>query len=90
MSFRPRQRIQLAVGGDIVFSRIRQNESGQSERYLQNDSTAVLPDVETTDIKALLAAGIDPKQVNTRIVPSQSVVTDLAPEKTEQLSEEEK
>lgn len=86
---RARQRMILSPGADVVFERLQQNESGQFEFKEVNDSTTVLPDTSTTDIKALLDAGIDPKRVNTKIIPSSSVVTDLSvPEEISNNSEE--
>lgn len=75
-----RQHIYLAAGGEPVFSRLQRNESGNYQFVDVNDSKVVLPAVETTDIQALLEAGIDPKRVDTKIIPSSSVVTDLAAE----------
>lgn len=75
-----RQHIYLAAGGKPVFSRLQRNESGNYQFVDVDDSEVVLPSVDTTDIQSLLDAGIDPKRVDTKIIPSSSVVTDLAAE----------
>lgn len=84
-----RQHIYFAAGGEPVFSRLSRNESGHYQFVEVNDSQVVLPAVETTDIQALLEAGIDPKRVDTKIIPSSSVVTDLAAEVVEETKVEE-
>ena len=75
---RPRQRLFLAAGGEPVFLRLQANERGEFEYKEVNDSRVVLPDCSTTDIKALLAAGIDPKRVDTKVLASSDIVTDLS------------
>lgn len=78
--FRSRQKIPFAPAF-LAFQRIDSlNERGEIETKVVDMSKVVLPDVETTDISSLLAAGIDPKQVNTRILGAGSVVIDLSPE----------
>lgn len=77
---RPRQKLFLAAGGQPVFTRLQKNERGEYEFKEVNDSKVVLPDCSTTDIQALLEAGIDPKRVSTKIIPSSDIVTDLSVE----------
>lgn len=84
-----RQHIYLAAGGKPVFSRLQRNESGNYQFVDVDDSEVVLPSVETTDIESLMAAGIDPKRVDTRILSSSSVVTDLSAEVETELKVEE-
>lgn len=86
---RPRQKLFLAAGGEPVFSRLQRNERGEYEFKEVNDSKVVLPDCSTTDIQALLEAGIDPKRVNTKIIPSSDIVTDLSVEETQTNTDEQ-
>lgn len=85
---RPRQKLFLAAGGEPVFTRLQKNERGEFEFKEVNDSRQVLPDCSTTDIQSLLEAGIDPKSVNTKIIPSSEIVIDMSVE--EQPNTEEK
>lgn len=78
MSFRSRQSLHHPGGSDVVFDVLESNERGFLERKLVNQSQVVLPDVETTELSALLAAGIDPKRVNSRILQSRDITTDLS------------
>lgn len=79
---RPRQRMILAAAGEPVFTRLQRNERGEYEFKEVNDSKVVLPDCSTTDIQALLEAGIDPKRVDTKILGPSQFVTDLASDDT--------
>lgn len=83
-----RQHIFMAAGGEVMYSRLQANECGKYDFVLVNDSRTFLPEVETTDIKALLDAGVDVKRVNTKIIPSSQVVTDLTFEEAQETTEE--
>lgn len=78
--FRARQQMMPSASCDVVFERLQANERGELDLVLVNDSQLVLPDVETTDVRALLDAGIDLRQVNTKILAGNQVVTDLSVE----------
>lgn len=77
MSFRCRQLLHRPGGADVVFDVLEADERGVLSRKLVNQSKVVLPDVETTELSALLAAGIDPKRVNSRILQSRDITTNL-------------
>lgn len=76
--FRARQSLPCAAAFPVVFTQLTTDEKGQTIQQEVNQSEVVLPDVETTNLANLLAAGIDPKQVNTRILKGSSIVTDLS------------
>lgn len=78
MPFRSRQSLHRPGGSDVVFDILEANERGLLVRKLVNQSQVVLPDVETTELSALLAAGVDPKRVNSCIIHGRDVITDLA------------
>lgn len=77
MPFRPRQPLHRAGGADVVFDVLEADERGVLVRKLVNQAQVVLPDVENTELSALLAAGIDPKRVNSRIIQSRDITTNL-------------
>lgn len=81
--FRARQKMQPAAAFPVVFATYETNESGQTVRKEVDQSEVELPDSSTTDISSLLAAGIEPRRVNTRILSARSVVTDLSVEPQE-------
>lgn len=87
--FRARQKMVSAAAFPVVFPVYETNESGETVRKEVNQSELELPDCSTTDISNLLAAGIEPKRVNTKILAPREIVTDLSvepeqPETTEQ------
>lgn len=87
--FRARQRMVSAAAFPVVFPVYETNESGETIRKEVNQSEVELPDCSTTDISNLLAAGIEPRRVNTKILAPRDIVTDLSvepeqPETTEQ------
>lgn len=78
--FRARQKMVSAAVFPVVFPVYETNESGQTIRKEVNQSEVVLPDCSTTDISNLLAAGIEPQRVNTKILAPRDIVTDLSVE----------
>lgn len=77
MPFRSRQPLHRPGGADVVFDVLEADERGVLVRKLVDQSQVFLPDVETTELTALLAAGIDPKRVNPRIIQSRNITTNL-------------
>lgn len=89
--FRPRQKMVSAAAFPVVFPVYQTNESGETVRKEINQSEVELPDCSTTDISSLLAAGIEPQRVNTKILAPRDIVTDLSvePETTETIEKGE-
>lgn len=81
--FRARQKMQPAAAFPVVFATYETNESGETVRKEVDQSEVELPDPSTTDITSLLAAGIEPKRVDTKILAARDVVTDLSTEPEE-------
>lgn len=83
--FRARQKMVCAAAFPVVYPVYKTNESGETIREEVNQSEVELPDCSTADISNLLAAGIEPQRVNTKILAPRDVVTDLSvePELTE-------
>ena len=77
MPFRARQSLRRPGGADVVFDVLESNERGLLVRKVVNQAQVFLPDVETTELSALLAAGVDPKRVNSRIIQSRDITTNL-------------
>lgn len=82
-----RQKIPMPVAFPIITTRYEVNENNQVEEKVIDASKVVLPDVETTDLRALLDAGVDVKRVNTKVIKGTQIVTDLAPAETEKKQE---
>ena len=82
--FRSRQKMPIPPAFPARFTIYEPNERGELERKVVDQSEIVLPDVSTTDLADMLAAGIDPRQVNTRILSAGTVVTDLSVEKVDE------
>lgn len=82
--FRARQKMVSAPVFPVVYPVYETNESGETVRKEVNQSEVELPDCSTTDISNLLAAGIEPERVNTKILAPRDIVTDLSvdPEQT--------
>lgn len=74
-----------------VLPRVESLENGNSAVVYKNEASEKLPDADVTKLSALLAAGVDLKQVPTKILPMQDMVTAFSPaekQKTEQTTEE--
>lgn len=56
--------------GEIRLPQIQKLENGAVEIKLVDQSKIPLPDVETTRLSACLAAGVDLKQVPSKVLPS--------------------
>ena len=82
-----RQKIPMPPAFPIITTRYEVNENNQVEEKIIDASKVVLPDVETTDLRALLDAGVDVKRVNTKILKGTQIVTDLTPTETKQTKE---
>lgn len=83
--FRSRQKLVSAPVFSVVYPVYETNESGETVRKEVNQSEVELPDCSTTDISSLLAAGVEPQRVNTKILAPRDIVTDMSvePEQTE-------
>lgn len=74
-----------------VLPRVETLENGNSAVVYKNEASEKLPDADVTKLSALLAAGVDLKQVPTKIIPMQDMVTAFSPaekEETEQTTKE--
>ena len=78
-----RQKIPMPMAFPVVMTRYEVNENNQVEEKIIDASKLVLPDVETTDLRALLDAGVDVQRVNTKVIKATQITTDLAPAETE-------
>lgn len=86
--YHPRQKLFLGSPSSVVLPELRANENGGVELRQIDQSKVILPDTETTDLRALLDAGVNIKRVGTKIVRSVSVVTDMSEEKKEETQTE--
>ena len=77
-----RQKIPMPAAFPIITTRYEVNENGQVEEKIIDASKVVLPDVDTTNLRALLDAGVDVKRVNTKVIKGSQIVTDLTPIET--------
>lgn len=62
-----------------VLPRVETLENGNSAVVYKNEASEKLPDADVTKLSALLAAGVDLKQVPTKIIPMQDMVTAFSP-----------
>lgn len=75
---RSRQKLPFMSAFPAVLLQLEVDERGVG-RYIAVDQSKVkLPDVEVTDLGLQLKAGVDIKRVNTKILASKSIVTDLS------------
>lgn len=86
---RSRQKLPFMSAFPAVLLKLESDENGVSRYFAVDQSKIKLPDVEVTDLGLQLKAGVDIKRVNTKILASKSVVTDLSapiepPKETEQ------
>lgn len=58
-----------------VLPRVDTLENGNSEVVYKNEAADKLPDADVTKLSVLLAAGVDLKQVPTKILPVHEMVT---------------
>lgn len=82
-----RQKIPMPFSFPVITTRYEVNENNQVEEKIIDMSKKVLPGVETTDLRALLDAGVDIRRVNTKVLKGSEFVTDLAPVETNQNDE---
>lgn len=61
-----------------VLEKIEANEKGLCERKLVDYSKIVLPDVETTDLRACIDAGVNLKEMNSKLFGVREMVTDMS------------
>lgn len=86
---RSRQKLPFMSAFPAVLLKLEADEKGVC-RYIAVDQSKIkLPDTSVTDLGLQLKAGVDIKRVNTKILASKSVVTDLSvpaepPKETEQ------
>lgn len=80
-----RQKIPMPSAFPVITTRYELNEeTGCMEEKVIDASKVVLPDVETTELRSLLDAGVDVKRVNTKVIKGAQVVTDLSPAEIKQ------
>lgn len=75
--FPKRQRIKFVPHFSIVLPRLQTNENEETIVSYEDESKGKLPDVSSTRLRDLLDAGVDLKQVNTKLFKPTEVVTDL-------------
>ena len=78
--FRPRQNLPVAPAVPAVLPQIEATETGEVVLSYKDQSKFVLPDVSATRLRDLLEAGVDLKQVNSKIFPATEVnleITDV-------------
>lgn len=84
MLFR-RQEFLHRDSGVIYLPEAKKLENGKTEIKLVDQSKSDLPDVETTRLSRLLEAGVDLKQVPSKVLPSpDSVTLSVRPEENQQ------
>jgi len=77
---RARQSLPFAGAGLPVLPVLETNENGICTTKYVDFSKVELPSVETTDLRSCLDAGVNLKQVNTKIFSQSEVITDLSVE----------
>ena len=75
-----RQKLNIGTASKVVLPELQTNELGRSCYKMVDQSEVSLPDVETTDLRACLDAGVPLKQVGTKLFSPDSVVVDMSPE----------
>lgn len=65
--FRPRQKLYVSPVFPAVLPEIQSHENGEVSVAYNDESSFKLPDVETTRLRTLLEAGVDLKQVNSKL-----------------------
>lgn len=79
-----RQKLNMGAASAVILPELETNELGRSCYKMVDQSKMVLPDVETTDLRAMLDAGVQIKRTDTKLFGAGSVVTDMTPEPQEQ------
>lgn len=77
---RARQLLPSCGFNNPVLERLEVNEKGLAERKVVDYSMIVLPGVETTDLRACIDAGVNLKEVNSKLFGVREMVTDLSAE----------
>lgn len=71
MPIRPRQKLFHCAASAIILQEVRKNEATDEVEICHVDqSDFELPDVEMYDLKTCLQAGVNLKQVNSKILPT--------------------
>ena len=78
-----RQKLNIGTASSVVLPELQTNELGRSCYKMVDQAKVSLPDVETTDLRACLDAGVPLKQVSTKLFLPESVVVDMSPEPQE-------
>lgn len=65
--FRPRQKLYVSPIFPAILPEIKSHENGEVSVAYNDESEFKLPDVETTRLRSLLEAGVDLKQVNSKL-----------------------
>lgn len=86
--FRPRQKLFKGLPFPVVLPTVKTNELDEVEIVYEDASKATLPDVSTTRLSDLLAAGVDLKEVNTKILKPSMIVTHIVDEKSAEPAKE--
>lgn len=76
--FRARQRLPFCQHFPAILPTIQVHENGKCETYYKDEAEGALPDADTTKLSTLIAAGVDLKQVNTKLMPIQDMVIDTS------------
>lgn len=71
----PRQNFLHHFSGSIYLPEAKKLENGKTEIRLVDQSKSDLPDVETTRLSRVLEAGVDLKEVPSKVLPSPDTVT---------------
>lgn len=84
-----RQKLNIGTASTVVLPELHTNELGRSFYEQVDQANVCLPDVETTDLRACLDAGVPLKQVSTKLFSPDSVVVDMSPEPQKQQQQQQ-
>lgn len=76
---RARQRLNVNAYYAPIMPRVDKLDNGKSAIVYKDEAADVLPDADTTKLSALLGAGVDLRQVPTKILPMNEMVTEFSP-----------
>lgn len=73
MPFRERQRFHAAVPSPVIEREEITTPTGEVETQFNDQSDKIMPDPELFDLKNQLNAGIEPEEVNSKVMSVKSV-----------------
>ena len=73
MPFRERQKLHLSFPGVVVSPELVELPTGEFVTEMVNQSEKLMPDPELFDLKNQLEAGIQPEEVNSKVMSASSV-----------------